>query len=77
LYASNSVHSEKATTETAVLSSTSEVIVQQSILDCLDKGDPCEGPTCEDGEVCLTDDGDNGYCYPEFCKDFFKSVNPF
>ncbi len=37
---------------------------------CLTKGDPCESNnTCENGEICLNDSLDEGFCYPSICAD--------
>jgi hypothetical protein len=40
---------------------------QAKYVDCYTKGDPCEGPTCELGEVCLADSDLEGYCMPKEC----------
>ena len=40
---------------------------------CLTKGDPCESnTTCENGEICLNDSEEEGFCYPAFCADVLK-----
>ena len=40
----------------------------QNQVDCVTRGDPCEGQTCEINEVCLADSEDEGFCYPKECE---------